>query len=400
MESVSSLEQLLLDAYLRQDPDTHPVVALNGRTRIVSADAARQLSDEALAALERAATRMVRDGRPEPRMWPVPDADGLVAGLRPVLSSGSVVGAVAVLSVLDPGSGSDSGADSGSDPAAARSPGRGAVSDRRLPGLAGTSLPWRSAVARAAGLAAEGGPLLIEGEPGAGKTALARALHAARPSAFDAAGATPDEARQWLRSLDGTLDGSLGGGPVLLRHLEALDPSAAAALVGFLEERPQARIVATHTPGEQPGPCLHRLVGQLSARMVAVPPLRERPEDIPALLRAFTPRPASGWPPLTWSVEARQALEQHTWPGNVAELALLVRRLADGRRFSGPVRSDELPDAVRGGAAARRLSGLERAERAAILEALSTHGGNKARTAKALGIARATVYRKLRSYGI
>jgi transcriptional regulator of acetoin/glycerol metabolism len=99
-------------------------------------------------------------------------------------------------------------------------------------------------------------------------------------------------------------------------------------------------------------------------------------------------------------VEARHTLEQHTWPGNVAELALLVRHLADSRRLSGPVRSEELPDAVRGAAGARHLSSLERAERAAILDALRTYGGNKARAAKALGIARATVYRKLRSYGI
>jgi transcriptional regulator of acetoin/glycerol metabolism len=64
------------------------------------------------------------------------------------------------------------------------------------------------------------------------------------------------------------------------------------------------------------------------------------------------------------------------------------------------VRPEELPDAVRDGGGGRRLSSLERAERAAILEALRTHGGNKLRAAQALGIARATVYRKLRSYGI
>jgi transcriptional regulator with PAS, ATPase and Fis domain len=382
MEAVSSIEQLLLDAYLREGPDTRPVVAMNGRTRIVSAEAARQLSDEALAALELGAARMVRDGRAEPRVCPVPDADGLIAGLQPVVSSGTVVGAVAVLS--------ESGF------AAAGGHGRGAGPDRLLPGLAGSSLPWRSAVSRAAALAAESGPVLIAGEPGAGKTAVARALQAGPPPLFDAAGATAAETRQWLRSLEDSPD----GGPVLLRHLEVLDPSAAAVLVGILEKRPQARIVATHTPGGQPGPCLHRLVEHLSARMVTVPPLRERPEDIPALLRALAPRPAPGYPPLTWSVEARHTLEQHTWPGNVAELALLVRHLADSRRLSGPVRSEELPDAVRGAAGARHLSSLERAERAAILDALRTYGGNKARAAKALGIARATVYRKLRSYGI
>lgn len=64
------------------------------------------------------------------------------------------------------------------------------------------------------------------------------------------------------------------------------------------------------------------------------------------------------------------------------------------------MRPEELPNAVRGGAGWSPTGSLERAERDAILEALRTHGGNKARAAKALGIARATVYRKLRSYGI
>ena len=64
------------------------------------------------------------------------------------------------------------------------------------------------------------------------------------------------------------------------------------------------------------------------------------------------------------------------------------------------MRRAELPDPVRTGPAARPLSPMEHAERAAILQALSRYGGNKARTAAALGIARATLYRKLRSYGV
>jgi transcriptional regulator of acetoin/glycerol metabolism len=93
-----------------------------------------------------------------------------------------------------------------------------------------------------------------------------------------------------------------------------------------------------------------------------------------------------------------RALEQHPWPGNVTELAHLVRALAEQRRAAGPVRRGELPDPVREGPANRQLSPMEHAERAAILEALRLHGGNKARAAAALGIARATLYRKLRGY--
>src|SRR5207245_9472271 len=95
---------------------------------------------------------------------------------------------------------------------------------------------------------------------------------------------------------------------------------------------------------------------------------------------------------------ALRALEQHSWPGNVTELAHFVRSLAEHRRAAGPVRRAELPDPVREGPAKRHLSPMEHAERTAILEALSRHGGNKARAAAALGIGRATLYRKLRGY--
>jgi transcriptional regulator of acetoin/glycerol metabolism len=373
---VKVIEELLLDAYLGEDPEHRPVVVTDGRTRLVSAEAARTVSDDALALLERHAAGLVHDDAPGD-----PGADRLGARLRPVLHSGRVIGVTAVFSRVG-----------GATP-------HHADDLPVLAGLAGSSLPWRSALTRLAALAAAPGPLMVTGEPGAGKAAVARELYAEAP-AFDAAEATADDARRWCRELD--VDVDLGDrGPVLLRHLEVLDATVAAALHSVLERRHSVRLVATYTPGGPPsGACLERLVGHFSARSVTLPPLRERPEDIPALLRALRPRPAAGRPPLTWTLEARHALERYPWPGNVAELALLVRGIADGRRLAGPVRPEELPDAVRDGGGGRRLSSLERAERAAILEALRTHGGNKLRAAQALGIARATVYRKLRSYGI
>ncbi|MDX3238801.1 helix-turn-helix domain-containing protein [Streptomyces sp. ME03-5709C] len=376
-QSDTSPEELLLGAYLRERPNSRAVVAADGRTRIVSAEAARRLSDEALALLERRAGGMVRDGRAEAYELPLPDG-GWLARLHPVLDSGEVIGAVAVLSA----------------PADAAA-GLPAAPEPRLPGLVGASPSWRSAVARALRFGGEQGPLLVSGEPGTGKTTLARAVRGGGVE-LDAAQVTGAAARAWVRRADVRPV----PGPLLLRHVEALDAGAAAALVALLEQRPHLGLTATHTPGVRTGACLDRLLGRLAARSLSLPPLRERPEDLPALLAALSPRPAPGHPPLTWTVEARRTLERHTWPGNVAELATVVRTLAEERRMSGPVRPEELPDAVRGGARGRRLGSLERAERDAILEALRTHGGNKARAAKALGIARATVYRKLRSYGI
>ena len=240
------------------------------------------------------------------------------------------------------------------------------------------------------------GPVLVTGERGTGKTALAlELLDGTDPLVVDAA-ESPELGLKEVPPAGNR--GRTGARPLLLRHAERLSQPDVAALNSLLEERPDARLVATHTPGTSPGPCLQRLLDTLAARSVTLPALRERPEDIRELLPALTPGPAPGSPPLTWTLDALRALEQHPWPGNVTELAHLVRALAGRRRVFGPVRRGELPDPVREGPAGRTLSPMELAERAAILEALRRHGGNKARAAAALGIARATLYRKLREY--
>ncbi|MER7187045.1 helix-turn-helix domain-containing protein, partial [Streptomyces hyaluromycini] len=255
--------------------------------------------------------------------------------------------------------------------------------------LAGHSVPWRHATERAAELAATRAPLLLVGERGTGKTSLARELlGGTEPLVVDAA--------------EGDLHEALPADPrgsLVLRHAERLAQPDVAAIVALLEARPTAPLLVTYTPGAPPGPCLQRLLDTLAARSVTLPALRERPEDIRELLTAVAPATEPGRPPLTWTLDARRALERYPWPGNITELAHVVRSLAQQRRAVGPVRRTELPDPVREGPAGRPLSPMEQAERTAILEALRRHGGNKARTAAALGIGRATLYRKLRTYG-
>ncbi|WP_460062687.1 sigma-54-dependent Fis family transcriptional regulator [Streptomyces sp. YKOK-I1] len=356
-------ERVLLDAYLRALRERGgAVVALDGRNRLMSEAAERLLSPEGLAALERDAVTLIRraDGTTAPG-----------ADLTPVTHLGEVVGAVAVLRPT------------GSAPAPA-------PAVRAAVGLAGRSVPWRHAVGRASELTRYPEPLLLVGERGTGKTSLARRLMPAPATTLDAA---EDE----LGSDVGEL---LTGRPLLIRHVERLAQSGTAALNSLLEDRPGVPLLITYTPGAPPGPCLQRLLDTLAARSVTLPALRERPEDIRELVTALAPRPTPGQPPLTWTLDALHALERHPWPGNVTELAHLVRALAEHRRATGPVRRAELPDPVREGPADRPLSPMEHAERAAILEALHTHGGNKARTAAALGIARATLYRKLRGYRV
>ncbi|WP_232028579.1 helix-turn-helix domain-containing protein [Streptomyces lincolnensis] len=380
-------ERVLLDAYLRAagQPGS-AVVALDGRNRFVSEAAERLLSPEGLEALERGALALrlgtepeaahPADGPTAPAPAPatsashhlrLPDGTGCDAVLTPVPHLGSVIGAVAVL-----------------EPVGHAAPAPAARTDV---GLAGHSVPWRHAVARAVELARCPEPLLLVGERGTGKTSLAREL-VANPRTFDAAEG----------ELPACLDELVSGRPLLIRHAERLAPQDTATLNSLLDTHPGVPLLATYTPGASPGPCLQRLLDTLGARTVTLPSLRERPDDLRELAAALTPHPAPGQPPLTWTLDALRALEEHPWPGNVTELAHLVRALAENRRVTGPVRRAELPDPVREGPATRPLSPMEHAERATILETLRLHGGNKARTAAALGIARATLYRKLRGY--
>ncbi|MGW6787714.1 helix-turn-helix domain-containing protein [Streptomyces chartreusis] len=385
-------ERALLDAYERAARGRErAVVALDGHNRLISAAAAGLASPQVLEALERGARVRWRgtgesygvplpEGAGESYDVPLPEDAGCTAEITPVRHEGRVLGLVAVLAP------------------------RPVEPERSAPGaggaLVGGSVAWRHAVARATELFRTPGPMLVAGERGTGKTALAlELLDGTDPLVVDAA-ESPElglKNGEWEVSSAGEW-GRIGDRPLLLRHAERLSQPDVAALNSLLEEHPDARLIATHTPGTSPGPCLQRLLDTLAARSVTLPALRERPEDIRELLSALTPGPAPGSPPLTWTLDALRALEQHPWPGNVTELAHLVRALAGGRRVFGPVRRGELPDPVREGPAGRTLSPMELAERSAILEALRRHGGNKARAATALGIGRATLYRKLREY--
>jgi transcriptional regulator of acetoin/glycerol metabolism len=408
-------ERVLLDAYLRAAGEQgRAVVALDGRNRLVSEAAGRLLSPEGLETLERGAVAVLQGwGRgglvefeggagsaapgsavsvpgasgsvaglgsdsagPGAVASPaasdsyrirLPDGTGCTASLTPVPHLGSVVAAVAVLEPVGHAA--------------------TAAAAQTVVGLAGRSLPWRHAVGRAVELAGSPEPLLLVGERGTGKTSLARRV-ASNPLVMDAA-----ESELGLQ-----VDELVNGRPFLIRHVERLAQPDTATLNSLLASHPGVPLLVTYTPGAPPGPCLQRLLDTLAARSVTLPALRERPDDIRELVTALTPKQAPGRPPPTWTLEALRALEQHPWPGNVTELAHLVRTLAERRRTTGPVRRAELPNPVREGPAPRPLSPMEHAERAAILEALRLHGGNKARTAAALGIARATLYRKLRCY--
>jgi two-component system response regulator HydG len=148
---------------------------------------------------------------------------------------------------------------------------------------------------------------------------------------------------------------------------------------------------------------------RLNVVTLHVPPLRERPEDIPLLAQSFlvhfaekNRKPVKGFTP-----QAMDRLLRYHWPGNVRELMNAVERavvLSRGEHLEeGEFSLLSSPGAVDPAAATMPLSGpagasLEEVEKQAILKALETARGNKSEAARRLGITRRTLHQKLRKY--
>jgi DNA-binding NtrC family response regulator len=145
---------------------------------------------------------------------------------------------------------------------------------------------------------------------------------------------------------------------------------------------------------------------------VVVPPLRDRPEDVPALATLFAKRLAEriGRPSRPFTEGALAALSRHAWPGNVRELRHVVEqaavlaagdvidvgdlRLTSARSSAPPGPTSGVPFAD------AKREAIETFERAWIGAALNAHGGNVSRTAAAIGLARQSLQQKLKELGL
>ena len=270
-----------------------------------------------------------------------------------------------------------------------------------LPGLVGSGAVWRRAVRLAEAAYQRGEWLALEGEPGVGKLALVRAVHqrrnpAARCHVLDAADAAV--ARDWLTEVRAELAG--GTGLLILRHVDALSPRQVRTLAGALQEAQEAgrelRVAVTLDSGRPAQAELSGLL-RLFPGTVAVPPLRHHSEDLRELIPFFLGK-LSSHGRVSCSPAATQLLLRHTWPGNAAQLWQVLKQVVQRRR-TGQIRPEDLPPEC-WTVSRRLLSPLESIERDAIVASLLDHDGNKIRAARALGMSRATIYRRIREYGI
>ena len=284
-------------------------------------------------------------------------------------------------------------------------------------------------------------PVLITGESGTGKELVARAIHfrgarAKRPFvAVDCGALVPTLMESELfghekGAFTGALKAKLGlfqtaqGGTIFLDEIGELSLEMQAKLLRVLQEkevRPvgsnekvmiEVRIIAASNRdlelAVQEGKFRKDLFFRLNVVAIRMPALRERRSDIPALVHALVQRYAPGQK-IQVSIAVMNAFMSYEWPGNVRELENCVERaLALGNRqiidlpdLPAPLRAqagvaslDALP------AAALAPTDLEDMERVTIERVFQRVNGDKTAAGKLLGISRATLYRKLKRYGI
>jgi sigma-54 dependent transcriptional regulator, acetoin dehydrogenase operon transcriptional activator AcoR len=275
-----------------------------------------------------------------------------------------------------------------------------------LPGLVGSGVLWLRACREAEALYDSSEWLTLEGEPGVGKLALARAVHQRRnPAApfhvLDAE-SVPGPGQDWLvKTRRELLEGK---GMLVIRHVDALNARQMHALASALGEARAAgraadlRVAVTlnrkqATAEENPTTRLLRFFHGT----VDLPPLRHHIEDLHELVPFFLAR-LSQQGRLTCSAEAMQLLLRHSWPGNTEQLWLVLKQVVQRRRAGAIMPKDLPPECWT--VSRRLLSPLESIERDAIVQSLQDHDGNKVRAAEALGMSRATIYRKIHEYGI
>jgi sigma-54 dependent transcriptional regulator, acetoin dehydrogenase operon transcriptional activator AcoR len=269
-----------------------------------------------------------------------------------------------------------------------------------LPGLVGSGVLWLRACREAEALYDAGDWMTLEGESGVGKLAAARAVHQRRnPAApfhvIDAEGTGQD----WLAKTRGEL--LEGVGMLVIRHAGALNAKQVHALASALQEARTAKRntelrVAITLNRKQAATDLTRLL-RFFQGTVELPPLRHHIEDLHELVPFFLAR-LSQQGRLTCSPEAMQLLLRHNWPGNTEQLWQVLKQVVQRRR-AGVIMPRDLPPEC-WTVSRRLLSPLESIERDAIVQSLQDHDGNKVRAAEALGMSRATIYRKIHEYGI
>jgi len=302
--------------------------------------------------------------------------------------------------------------------------------------IIGTSEQIREIFNLVAKVAATSAAVLIQGESGTGKELVARSIHfnsprSSKPFLAVNCGALPESLleSELFGHTKGAFTGAAGekkglfrsadGGSIFLDEIGEMPPPLQVRLLRALQEHEvtpvgaavpvkfDARIIAaTNRDLEkevEAGNFREDLYYRLNVIEMTLPPLRERRQDIPALIRHFLSRAAERQSTVEKPIAdvTMSALCGYEWPGNVRELENAVERAFI---LSGDeIKLEDLSPKIRrsAGTGEYRNDGrasLEEVERRYVLETLEVAGHDKVAAAKTLGIDLSTLYRKLKRY--
>ena len=381
VEEANALDHALLsDYYAACRHSGGPVLALGDEVFMMNAYAqARFDAVDQAALIDR--TRDARGGtKPLVILTDLPSGTTARLAYRPTFVGDTLAGGVIQIKEQRP-------------PARSQQPARAPL----VPGTTGSSAVWQHVTQEMLDACRRSEWLIADGEPGAGKLSLLRAVrrHVSpdrRLAVLDPAVTgddLPAEARAELES----------GSDLIIRRANLLTGEVLYGLTDVLQNVRDGAIagdawVALTLPADR-----SEIADQLLAffpRTVEVPPLRHHLEDIPALVRSLLAK--AGVSDLTFSTTTMNQLMRLPWAGNITHLRAVLTAVAKRRR-SGVVELADLPPECRA-TTRRQLTPIEALERDAIVDALSMYDGDKQAAAAALGMSRATIYRKIRDYGI
>lgn len=309
-----------------------------------------------------------------------------------------------------------------------------------IPGQAPQMQRVRNFVRSAAGAQAS---ILIRGEVGTGKNALASAIHNAGPRhdgpfvIFASASVPAELAVSDLLGYGESTDNRYvnvrpskfelaQGGTLFFQDVDALPLEAQAVLMNALEigviqrlgsqraVEVDARVIASTSADMETlisqGAFRPDLYYRLSTFAITLPPLRERPHDIPLVVERIIARFARqlGYQ-VSLAPEVMDVFKKYAWPGNIRELEAVLGRAATHLAGAGAIELAHIPNHVRLMEANPQIvrpflqvqvSSLSEMERETILLMMQIYRGNVSRMAQVLEISRTTLWRKLKSYGI
>lgn len=381
VELATERDSALLAAYYAAGQHSGgPVMAVSKDVCMMNALAEQRFDANDQAALLGQVRETVGEMSPGTLMADLPSGISARLSYQPTLVDGALAGAIIQITEQ-------------------RAPSARVPLTRPLVGLAGTSAVWRQVSQEVTDAVSRNEWVALEGEVGTGKLALLTAVHEAtsplrRLAVLDAADDSVDLVEQAATELD-------SGADLVIRRGHRLTSAQLNGLAAVLqdieassaEHNPWIALTARADQGD-PQVAMHLL--HFFPRTVHVPALRHHLEDLPELVRLLLNR--AGAPHLMLSRQAINQLMRLAWPDNVTRLDSILTSVLRTRR-SGVVDVGDLPPECLA-TTRRKLSAMEELERDAIVTALTQHEDDKTSAAESLGMSRATIYRRIRDYGI